>query len=93
MFGLSLPKILFTVLVAYAVWSAYRWWNRTEARRKAEVEARMREEVARASSLHGRGNRPNPDKAEETECCPVCNTYVATGAARSCGRRDCPFPG
>ena len=37
---------------------------------------------------------PEPSRivADDMDSCRVCGTYVAVGAARSCGRADCPYP-
>jgi hypothetical protein len=32
----------------------------------------------------------NPD-TETLKACPVCKAYVVEGAAKSCGRPDCPY--
>ena len=86
MFGLSLSKILLTLLVIAAVWYGWRAYNRYQALR-ADVRRRMAEEARR---------NPKPaaePEAEDTIECPTCGAFVAANRRVSCGRKDCPYPG
>jgi hypothetical protein len=91
MFGLSLPKILLTVLAALAAWYGYRWWTRLQERREAAVAGR-RDEFGQAFGK-GESGSGKFAAADEMVLCPSCRTYVAKQAATSCGRDNCPFPG
>ena len=86
MFGFSIQKLLFTVLVIVIVWYGFKWLARLQDRRENKVAERRR----RA----GRGRRPDTsaDVEDLTECV-LCGIYVAAPRARSCGREDCPYPG
>lgn len=75
---LSLPKILLTLIVVVVAWKAYRWWQRVEAQRIAKD----RRAAAEADARQG---------IQETRPCPACGVYVPVGAARACGRADCPY--
>ncbi len=95
MFGLSLTKILFTIALIVLVWRGFRLWQRLEARRGALKRDRQVEQATRPGAL-GRNASGNPKRGttvEETEACPICDTFQATGSVKPCGRRDCPYPG
>ena len=91
MFGLSLTKILFTVVAVLAVWYGYRWMARVQARRRAELDEHMRREMRQAKQ--GPGRSGGTTKAEDLVFCEPCESYVRARGARSCGRPDCPYPG
>ena len=76
MFGLSLPKLLVLAAIVAAVWYGFKFLGRLEAKRKAELKAAEKEAKGGAT--------------QSMVQCPVCETYVAAGAA-SCGRSDCPY--
>jgi len=61
---LSLPKILFLILLAAGAWVAWRWYKRIAAVRRVDER----------SSESPRLN------AEETVRCRTCGTFVAAGA-------------
>lgn len=92
MFGLSLTKILFTIMVVLAVWYGYRWIGRVHARRRVELDEQMRREMRQASK-----RRPDRSggatKAEDLVPCGTCGSYVPARGPRNCGRADCPYPG
>lgn len=89
MLGLSLSKLLFTAFVVLAVWYGYRWWTRVESHRRAELDGRMRDEIAERR----RRNRERRDagNADELVRCSVCGTYVAAIATAPCSRGECPY--
>lgn len=93
MFGLSLTKILFTVLAIVAVWTIFKW-----VRRVREVQDHLRKGTFQARHF-GFGASAGPAgkhasiEAEDMKPCPACGTYVMTRGARACGRGDCPYPG
>ncbi|MBF0247276.1 MAG: hypothetical protein HQL36_04285 [Alphaproteobacteria bacterium] len=72
-----ITKILFTIVVVFAVWQAFRMLARLQDQR-AEKKA-VRDQDA-----------PRQKGVENMVECPVCRSYVAQGAA-SCGRGNCPF--
>ena len=92
MFGLSLTKILFTIVAVLAVWYGYRWIGRVQARRRVELEEHMRRET-RQTSKRGLGGSGATAKAEDLIPCETCGAYVPERGARGCGRADCPYPG
>ena len=88
MFGFSLQKLLLLAAVIGAVWYGFKLVSRMQQNR--ELEARREGGKPRrgrnAASGGGAGDEP-----ETMVPCPVCGVYVASGAAKSCGRRDCPY--
>ena len=85
MFGFSLQKLLFTILVIAIVWYGFKMIARIQERR-SESDAASR----RAPSRRRRGGAA---EAEEMVACGLCGTFVPARNARSCGRDDCPWPG
>jgi hypothetical protein len=92
MFGLSLTKILFTIVAVLAVWYGYRWIGRVQARRRVELDEQMRREMRQASK-GGPDRSGGTTKAEDLVPCETCGSYVPARGARNCGRADCPYPG
>lgn len=84
MLGFSLTKLLLTAFIIAAVWYGYRWLGRLDKAR--------RRELGKSGAAEGHGAGP-VERAEETEQCQVCGTYVARDGARTCERDDCPYPG
>jgi uncharacterized protein len=76
MFGFSLPKLIVLAAIIAAVWYGFKFLGRLEAKRKAEIKA--------GKKAGGSG------EAQNMILCPVCDIYVAAGAA-SCDRGDCPY--
>jgi len=73
-FGLSLGKILFTLLVIVAVWKGFRLLGRLQAQR-AQAAARSRQAPSRRA-----GSPPSAEgRALELAPCPLCGTYVPVG--------------
>jgi hypothetical protein len=88
MFGISFAKILVLVAVIALIWFGFRWFERWQKETKTAAEKK-------GSRLGGGTAAPSrgaPAEAEEMTACRVCGTYVAAGAARACGRPNCPFP-
>lgn len=87
MFGFSLAKLLFTLAAVIVAWNGFKWYTRMQQRRA----------VGDDGGTTGRKAAPGGAKAsidaEEMIKCPVCETYVSSAAAVSCGREDCPYPG
>ena len=85
MFGFSLGKLLFTVLVIGAVWYGFKWIGRLQNRSAAG--GRVGKTGAPPSEA------PQPLEAQDMVPCPVCGDYMAAGAAAvDCPRADCPYP-
>ena len=81
MFGLSLTKILFTLLVVGLVWYAFRRLNRPLMPGANRRWFRRRaDEPAREARI------------EDMVQCRLCGDYLATGAG-ACGREGCPRAG
>jgi len=95
MFGLSFSKIIVLVAVVVAVWYGFKWLNRVDKLRKEEAardkvdQKKRMDEAARASAAP----TPPASGAEDLVSCAACGSYVLASAARSCGRRECPYPG
>ena len=75
-------KLLFVILLIFAVWYALRWFNRAPPK-----------VVRRGPSPWTRsGPRQQPPRAvEDLVSCRACGAYVAA-SARSCGKAGCPRP-
>jgi|HubBroStandDraft_6_1064221.scaffolds.fasta_scaffold482162_2 hypothetical protein len=74
---IAVPKIVLIILVAFAVWYALRWFNRTEPKA-----------VRRGPARQAQGARSQPI-IEDLVSCRACGAYVAA-SARSCGKAGCP---
>jgi len=85
MFGFSLTKIVFTAVVVFVVWNAFKYFTRLQDTRKRNARVQGRDKPSG-------GVKPTPDKGgvEDMVECKVCGAYVARGA-KPCGRGDCPF--
>ena len=81
MLGLSISKIIFTILIIGAVWYGFRWMNRMGQSGAQKAKERLR----RAS-----GQSPAP--VEDMKPCVVCGDFVIHDLASNCGRENCPFP-
>lgn len=83
MFGFSLQKLLFTILVIAIVWYGFKMIARIQERRsEGDAASRRRRRSGGAAA-----------EAEEMVACALCGTFVPARNARSCGRDDCPWPG
>lgn len=99
MFGLSLTKILLTILIIVAVWYGWRVFTRYQALKAARERAGdMPKQGARAPA--GAQARPRSgvawdahDDAEDMVECRTCGAFIALSRRVACGRKDCPFPG
>jgi uncharacterized protein len=85
MFGFSLPKLLFTILVVVVVIYGFKAISRLQERRERAVGD------TRTRRRGGAGARQRLD-AEDMVACAVCGVFVSAGGARRCGRSDCPYP-
>jgi hypothetical protein len=74
---IAVPKIVLIILVAFAVWYALRWFNRTEPKA-----------VRPGAGAPGAGSAVSAD-LEDLVSCRACGAYVAA-SARSCGKAGCP---
>lgn len=90
MFGFSLQKLLFTILVIAIVWYGFKMIARIQERR-SEGDAATRRPPSRGRRRRRGGGAPV--EAEEMVACELCGTFVPARNARSCGRDDCPWPG
>ncbi|HLY46001.1 MAG TPA: hypothetical protein VKQ73_10520 [Stellaceae bacterium] len=70
------PKLVFLLLVGFAVWYALRWLNRLPSRPGQRQQAPP--------------PRPRQAAIEDLVACRQCGTYVAAGAG--CGKPGCPQP-
>lgn len=92
MFGFSLTKLLFTLAAIVIVWNGFKWYNRMQEKKLAEGGGEPRRAERRGASPAASGGGASGD-AEEMVKCPVCETYVSSSSAVSCGRNGCPYPG
>ncbi|MBL6931948.1 MAG: hypothetical protein ISR45_03295 [Rhodospirillales bacterium] len=92
MFGFSLTKLLFTAVAIFLVWNGFKWYNRMQENRAVEGANKPRRAEQKASSGAQASSNSSLD-AEEMIKCAVCETYVSSGSAVSCGKDGCPYPG
>ena len=86
MFGISLSKILFTIVIVLAVFWIYRQINLlTDGTSKADGKSGKSANKDTASAA--------TDAVEDLSACPACGAYVAAGSNPGCGRpaNDCPM--
>ena len=93
MFGFSLQKLIFTILVIVVVFYGFKAVARLQERRNAAENAGGGD-AGRPAKAQARTAAARSDPgAEDMVACRVCGTYVASTGTRSCGRDDCPYPG
>jgi hypothetical protein len=80
--GLSLSKILLTILIIVAIWKGFTLVNRLAAERKAAL--RRQASAARRAAGPAHAQRPG---SVELRACPRCGAYVDPRAGCSCGVR------
>jgi len=68
--GLSLSKILVTILIVVAIWKGFTMVSRLASERQAAVKRRAAADAARPAS---RAQRPG---TVELRACPRCGAYV-----------------
>jgi hypothetical protein len=79
MLGLSITKIIFTVLVVFLVWRLFSWIRQNRLK-----HSNRQNDLG--GSDHGATLEP-----QDTAQCAVCQAYVPVGTG-NCGREDCPYP-
>ncbi|MBB4285497.1 hypothetical protein [Roseospira goensis] len=90
MFGLSLGKVLFTVLVVVVVWGAFKYYSRALGGEARAKRPSLRERVERAAQdavrkRMGEDGAPGGKPAEDLVRCPNCGAWHAKGTACPCG--------
>ncbi len=85
MFGFSLPKLVFTVLVVVVVFYGFKAISQLQERREKRVADRASARGTDAAAKRSAG-------VEDMVACATCGTFVPARSARSCGRGDCPYP-
>lgn len=84
MFGFSLTKLLFTVIVVGLVWYGFKWFARMQS---GALDREQKKPVGKGDKKAAAGG------AADTVQCDVCGAYVVAGHGTNCGKGDCPFPG
>lgn len=82
MFGLSLGKVIFTILVIVAVWKGFGLVNRLARERRDQLAARARGRPAK----HRRARTGSGRTVELVEC-RRCGAYFDPAEGCSCGAR------
>lgn len=82
MLGLSLSKILFTILIVVAVWKAFTLVNRLAGERKAALKRQGSAARRAAGTAHAKRQA-----TVELRPCPRCGAYVEPRAGCGCGAR------
>jgi len=85
MFGFSLPKLFVLGMIIFAVWQGFKYLQRRQ-----EVSDKNRHDKVREARRETQGSA---DPVEDMVRCTVCDAFVAGVGAKSCGRKDCPYPG
>ena len=93
MFGFSITKLIFTVVIIAAVWYGFKWLDRLGRERWGKLDASGRGRGAGGTGGTGGEVRRPVEQAAEMEKCRVCGIYVAADGAGSCERSDCPYRG
>lgn len=78
MLGLSVGKILFTILIIVVVWKAFAMISRLQQAQKQRVRDRGR---SRPATRHGRG------QTVDLVACPRCGSYYDPAIGCECGHR------
>ncbi len=81
MFGLTLSKILITILIIVAIWKGFAMVNRLASERQAAVKRRAGRDAARPANRSGPGT-------VELRPCPRCGAYVDPREGCRCGERS-----
>ena len=81
MLGLSLSKILFTILIIVAIWKGFTLLNRLAGERKATLK---RQAAARRAAEASHARRSG---TVELRPCPRCGAYVDPREGCQCGMR------
>ncbi len=91
----SIQKILVLVSILAAVWYGFKFLTRLKEQRDQQAgKTGARPARKNPWSMPGRkaSRPPEPEASpEEMVECPVCRTYVAARATRSCGKPGCPY--
>jgi len=90
MFGFSLTKLVFTAVIVFVVWNAFKYFTRVQDERADR--SRVKGQGGGAKSSPAPKSAAPQDGVEDMVECKVCGAYVTRGA-KSCGRDDCPFSG
>ena len=85
MFGFSITKLVFTVIIVVVVWQAFKYFTRVQDQR----EKRSRVDGGQSGKSQAGKSQPG---VEDMVKCSVCESYVARGS-QSCGQEGCPFRG
>lgn len=83
MLGLSLSKILFTILIAVAIWKGFALVNRLASERKAALKRR-----AGAAKRAAKGTHAERSGTLDLRPCPRCGAYVDPREGCHCGLRS-----
>jgi len=96
MFGFSLFKIIFTIVVVVVVWNAFKYFSRIQDQREQNARVNPRKSKARERAAPPADPPADPgpsaDGIEDMVECKVCHAYVTRGG-NSCGKDNCPFQG
>lgn len=92
MFGFSLTKLLFTAIAIFVVWNGFKWYGRMQENRAVGGGNSPRRAEQKTTAQAPANGGPSSE-AEEMIKCPVCETYVSSANAVSCGKDGCPYPG
>jgi len=91
MFGFSIAKLIFTVVIIAAVWYGFKWLDRLGKQRRGELDASRRS--GGAGGAGAPPTAPPAESAQEMVKCRVCGIFVAAIGTGDCGRGDCPYRG
>jgi uncharacterized protein len=94
MFGLSLTKIIVTILLIVAVWYLFKLYQRKKLVRAEEAISRFfKRDPSPESPSPRSASAAASREAEVLVECRTCGAYVSPRNAVSCGKANCPYPG
>jgi hypothetical protein len=86
MFGLSLGKILFTIMIVVVVWKGFGLVSKLAKERDARAVDRQRRQATGAKGRWARWR--GQSEAMDLVKCPRCGAYFDPGEGCSCGRKS-----
>ena len=90
MLGISITKLLFTIVVVLVVWKGFKWFKRLK-----------KNCTTSAGNVNARGNQKKSSKSRgafgvldtvEMTKCTTCEIYIPMAGAVFCGKDGCPYP-
>jgi ribosomal protein L32 len=87
MFGLSLGKLVLTVVVVWLVWMVFKRIGATARGNRPRVTPAERARQAAEATTRARTGQDEPPTLDLVAC-PSCGNYITAGSTCSCGYKD-----